>query len=144
MISARVNKYNITIICSYPYANSIGFTVPAKRSYYVFLLEKGTELSLISQVITQPQPSFTLKHDTQLLISKTVRKTSDGLCQNISASQRMTCFRDKVEDKILSTKLSCLPFQYTHVFKSLNSKFPPCKDDPVLSAENINVIIRYL
>ena len=124
--------------------NLIGFMMPAKRTYHVFLLERGTKLSLVSQVIMQPQPSFTLKHDTQLFISKTIRKTSEAMCQNILASERMTCIRDKVEDRIVFTELSCLPFQYTNVFSTLNSRFPPCKDDPDLSSKNINVIITYL
>ena len=121
--------------------NLIGFMMPANRTYHVFLFERGTKLSLVSQVIMQPQPSFTLKHDTQLLISKTIRKTSEAMCQNILASERMTCIRDKVEDKIVSTELSCLPFQYTNVFSTLNSRFPSCKDNPDLSSKNINVII---
>ena len=110
----------------------------------MYLLEKGTKLSLISQVITQPQPSFTLKYDTQLLISKTIQKTSEAMCQDISAAQRMKCMLDQVENKIISTELSCLPFQYKHVFSSLNSKAPPCKDDKDVSTKNINVSVRCL
>ena len=112
--------------------------------FNVYLLEKGTKLSLISQVITQPQPSFTLQYDTQLLISKTIQKTSEAKCQDISASQRMKCMLDQVENKIMSTELSCLPFQYKDVFTSLYSKFPPCKDDEDVSTKNINVRVRYL
>ena len=118
-----------------------GFYLPPNKSYYVFLNEQGTKMSIVSGVPLHPKPSFTLKHDVQMLISKTVKKNSDTKCQNASASELMTCILANVEDKILGTELPCMPFQYKDVFTTLKSKFPPCKDDPIVSSEAILVII---
>ena len=98
-------------------------------------------MSIVSGVPLHPQPSFTLKHDAQMLISKTVKKNSDIKCQNASASDLMTCILDNVEDQILGTELPCMPFQYKDVFTTMKSKFPPCQDDPVVSSEAIRVIL---
>ena len=119
--------------------------MPANRSYDVFLLERGTKLTLISQSydLIQHQPTLTLtRHDTLLYISKTVHKVLDENCQNILASERMDCIIDKVQEKNLSAGNFCLPFQYKHVFPKLNSAFPQCMDDQILSSENIMVNVH--
>ena len=59
--------------------------MPANRSYDVFLLERGTELTLISQShnLIHHQPTLTLtRHDTLLYISKTVHKYEGALKNN--------------------------------------------------------------
>ena len=114
----------------------------ANRSYDVFLLERGTKLTLISQSynLIQHQPTLTLtRHDTLVYISKTVHKVLDETCQNILASERMDCIIDKVQEKNLSTGNFCLPFQYNNVFPKLHSAFPQCTDDKTLSFQNIQV-----
>ena len=116
--------------------------MPANQSYDIFLLERGTKLTLISQSfnLIHHQPTFTLtRHDTVLSISKTVHKFLDATCQDILASERMSCIIDKVQENIQSTGNFCLPFQYNNVFTQLNSAFPQCIDDQVLSSENILV-----
>ena len=116
--------------------------MPANRSYDVFLLEKGTKFTLISQSynLIQHQPTLTLtRHDTLVYISKTVHKVLDETCQNMLASERMDCIIDKVQEKNISAGNFCLPFQYNHVFPKLHSAFPQCIDDITLSSQNILV-----
>ena len=113
--------------------------MPVNRSYDLFFLEHGTKLSMISQVFTQLQPSLTLTHDTQLLISKTVVRGLKEDCQKISPSERMSCIIDNVQERAMSTGISCLPFQYNYVFPILYSKFPQCQDDHDLSFTSLNV-----
>ena len=118
--------------------------MPANRSYDVFLLERGTKLTLISQSynLIQHQPSLTLtRHDTLLYVSKTVRKILDETCQNILSYEAMDCIIDIVEEKIMSQGNFCLPFQYKNVFAKLNLVFPQCIDDLTLSSTNFQVSI---
>ena len=110
--------------------------LPANRSIDVFLLGRGTKLSLISQSFIQPQPTLTVTHDSQLFISKTISKTSKKTCQEISISEKMDCITDKIEAKLLSGGLSCIPFYYYDVFPKLHSTFSQCKDDSVVEAFN--------
>ena len=121
------------------------FTMPGNRSYDVFLLERGTKLTLISQSfnLMQHQPTLTLtRHDTLLYISKTVHKVLDETCQNIFASERMDCIIDKVQEKILLKGNFCLPFHYNNVFPKLHSKLPQCIDNADLIKRNIDVNIH--
>ena len=107
--------------------------MPANRSYDVFLLEPGTELSLISQSFIQPQPSLTITHDTQIFLSKTISKISEGNCEKTTSSKKMACVIEKIQAQIQTTGISCLPFQYSIVFPKLYSMFPPCKNDSALA-----------
>ena len=106
--------------------------ISANRSYDVFLLERGTKLSLISQSIVQPQPSLTVTQDTQLFISKTIVKTSNKTCHNIAISEKMECIIGKIREHLLSDGITCLPFYYHNVFTKLHSEFALCKDDTAL------------
>ena len=118
--------------------------MPQNRSYDVFLLERGTKLTLISQSynLLQHQPSLTLtRHDTLLYISKTVHKVLDEDCDNILASERMDCIIEKVEEKSFSSGNFCLPFQYDNVFPRLRADFPKCMDDRAVSFKNIMVSV---
>ena len=108
--------------------------MPANRSYDVFLLERGTMLSLISQSLIQPQPTFTVTHDTQIFLSKTINKISEENCHKITNSERMDCVIEKIQKNISATGISCLPFQYSSVFPKLYSKFPRCINDSVLAS----------
>ena len=119
----------------------------ANRSYDVFLLEKGTKLTLISQSynLLPHQPTLTLtRHDTLLFLSKTIHKVLDETCQNILASERMDCITEKVQEKNLSAGNFCLPFQYNVVFPKWHSKFPQCSDDVDLTKFNIDVTIHFV
>ena len=121
-----------------------GFEMPQNGSYDVFLLERGTKLTLISQSfnLLQHQPSLTLtRHDTLLYISKTVHKVLDENCDNILASERLDCIIGKVQEKNFSTGNFCLPFQYNKVFPRLRANFPKCMDDHAVSFKNIMVSI---
>ena len=103
--------------------------MPANRSYDVFLLGRGTKLSLISQSIIEPQPSLTVAHDTQLFISKTIVKTSNKTCREITISEKMECIIDKVREDLVAKEITCLPFYYGNVFTKLHSEFSSCIDD---------------
>ena len=109
--------------------------MPAKRSIDVFLLERGTKLSLMSQSIIQPQPALTVAKDTQIFISKTIVKTSEKTCLNINISEKMNCIIDNIEEHILSQGISCLPFNYYKMFPKLHSNFSQCKDDSILAVD---------
>ena len=113
--------------------------MPANRSYDVFLLERGTELSLISQNFIQPQPTLTVTHDTQIFLSKTISKISEETCQKIPTSKRMECVIGKIQTDILRTGITCLPFHFSGVFPKLHSKFPQCKNDSALAASILSV-----
>ena len=113
--------------------------MPAKRSFDVFLLERGTTLSLISQSIIQPQPAVTVAKDTQLFISQTIVKTSDNTCHKITTSERMNCIIDRIEEHLLSKGISCLPFNYYKMLPKLHSNFSQCKEDSILAVDIQNV-----
>lgn len=103
--------------------------IPDNRTYDIFLLGNGTKLSLISQSIIQPQPALKVAHDTQLFMSKTIAKTSDETCQDVTISQKMNCIINKIEERLLSRGIPCIPFYYSDVFPKLRAKFGQCKDD---------------
>ena len=103
--------------------------MPANRSYDVFLLGRGTKLSLISQSVTQPQPLLTVTHDTQIFISKTIAKTADKTCHEITISEKMECIIDKIGEHLLSIGITCLPFHYRNVFTKFHSEFSQCIND---------------
>ena len=113
--------------------------MPVNRSYDVFLLERGTMLSLISQIFIQPQPTFTVTHVTQIFLSKTISKISEATCQKITTPERMDCVIENIQTQVLKTEISCLPFQYSNVFPSLYSKFPQCTNDSAL-ADTIHAV----
>ena len=114
------------------------FSMPRNKSHDVFLLEQGTELSLISQSFFQPQPSVTVTHDTALHISKTIEKTSDNTCQKVSMKEKMDCMIRKLQQKLVSEGESCLPFYYYNVLPTMHSHFSICKDDQ--EAESIHSV----
>ena len=110
--------------------------MPRNKSYDVFLLEQGTQLSLISQNFFQPQPSLTVTHDTTLFLSKTIEKTSDDTCQKVSMKEKLDCMIEKLPEKLMSVGKSCLPFYYYNVLPTLHSHFSICNDDQ--EAESIH------
>ena len=132
-----------TIILEYCSSLISVFVMPANLSYDVFLLEKGTKLTLISQSynLIQQQPTLTLtRHDTLLYISKTIHKILDKTCKNILASERMDCIIDKVQESNLTTEDNfCLPYQYSKVFPKIHSAFPQCTNNLTLSSINFRV-----
>ena len=112
--------------------------MPDNRTYNMFLLGNGTKLSLITQSIIQPQPAIKVSHDTQLFMSKTIAKTSDKTCQDITIAQKMDCLINKIEEKLLSIGIACLPFFYSDVFPKLRAKFGQCEDDSTIpSTKNL-------
>ena len=103
--------------------------IPRNQSYDVFLLERGTKLSLISQSFIQSQPTLRVDHDTQLFISKTISKTSSKICQDISIAEKMDCIIKNLQEKLVSQGISCVPFYYYDIFPKLRSPFSYCNDD---------------
>ena len=71
--------------------------MPANRSFDIFLLEPGTELSLISANFIHPQPSLTVVHDTQIFLSKTISKVSEETCEDITTSEKMECIVKNIQ-----------------------------------------------
>ena len=111
------------------------FSMPANRSYDVFLLERGTELSLITQSFIKPQPKLTVTRDTQIFLDMGILKVSNPECQHITASERMNCVINRTQAALLKRDISCLPFQFSNVLHKLYSKFPPCTNDSTLATK---------
>ena len=112
--------------------------MPGNISYDIFLLEKGTKLTLISQSynLIQQQPSLTLaRHDTLLYLSKTVHKSLDKTCKNILASDLMDCIIDTIQDSNITMEENfCLPYQYNKVFPKFQTTVPQCTNNLTLSS----------
>ena len=109
------------------------FELTANRSYDVFLLEPGTKLTLIASSIIKPQPSLTITHDTQLFITKTITRTLDKTCHEITISEKMDCIIDNIGRDLLSNGSTCLPFYFHHVFSKFYPEFSECKDNTSLT-----------
>ena len=107
--------------------------MPANRSYDVFLLETGTELSLISTSFIQSQPSLTVAHDTQVFITKTITKTSDKQCTDITIAEKMNCIIDKVGKDLLSNGTICIPFYFYKILSRAHPEFYQCEDETAMS-----------
>ena len=122
------------IVCTFHYIHNCilfasEFVLPLNRTYDVFLLEKGSKLSLVTQeFLTRPQPSFTLDHSTQLFISFTITKISNENCQKITASQQMKCIVEKL-GKAIQKEVSCLPPQVYTILNEVDFEMPLCKND---------------
>ena len=117
--------------------------MPPNRSYDVFILGRGTKLSLIAQAIIQPQPTATVTHDTQLFLSKIITKTSDKTCYDITIAEKMNCIKDKIQKDLLTYGISCLPFYFYNQFPKLHSDIGQCKYDTDWSREIYSVRNRY-
>lgn len=102
------------------------FLMPQNRSFDVFLLEKGSELQLITQEFMRPQPSFTVTHGTQIFMSMSISKTSNKTCHNITSSEQMDCIIDKLYKRIQENNVSCLPPQVFYLLNELDSEFTLC------------------
>ena len=111
-------------------------------SFDLFLLERGSKLSLITQEDLNPQPSFTITHATQLFMSLTITKISNSTCQKITASDQMKCFVDTIGKTILEDEaVSCLPFQIYDIFRGSNLDLPLCQDD-IHSAMSAYMVVQ--
>ena len=106
-------------------------------SYDVYLLEKGTKFALISQSFAtfQSQPALTINRVHDIFISKSVHRTMEENCQDISTSERIDCIVDKVQDELMSEGNFCLPFQYNQFFPRLLTTFPQCPEESSSSSE---------
>ena len=100
-----------------------------RRSFDIFLLEKGTKLSLITQEFLRQQPSLTITHTTQLFMSLTITKISDTTCQKITASEQMKCLVDKLGKMLTEENVSCLPLQVYAIFDDMDTRLPLCQND---------------
>ena len=100
-------------------------------SFDIFLLEKGSKLSLITQeFVLRPQPSFTITHTTQLFISLTITKISDDNCQRITTPQQMECYINKLRMRIIEEEdISCLPPQIYNIFYESDLDLPLCQNN---------------
>ena len=105
------------------------FILPSNRSFDIFLLEKGTKLSLITQEFLRPQPSLTLTRTTQLFMSLTITKTSNSTCQKITASEQMDCIVKRLGKVIIEENVSCLPLQVHTIFDEVFFDLPLCQND---------------
>ena len=106
----------------------------------MFLLERGTKLSLISQSFIEPQPTLKLSHDTQLFISKKIEKTSAKSCLDITMHVEMNCVMEKVKKELISREIACLPFYYWNVFPGLHAELSPCTDDTAHNISDIHLV----
>ena len=66
---------------------------------------------------------------SELFISKTIEKTSDNTCQKVSMKEKMDCMIRKLQQKLVSEGISCVPFYYYDIFPKLRSPFSYCNDD---------------
>ena len=99
-------------------------------SFDIFVLEKGSKLSLITQEFVRSQPSLTITHTTQLFISLTITKISDDTCQKITADQQMECYIDKLQNRIIEEEaISCLPLQIYNIFDESALDLPLCQNN---------------
>ena len=105
------------------------FVIPMDRSYHVFLLEDGEEFYLVTQVFTNVQPSLIVASDTLIYLYNTITKISNQDCEPITAAQLEQCIMEKVEDKIPSLNISCLPFQVQSLFPALLDLYPQCENE---------------
>ena len=117
--------------------------MPANRSYDVFLLEHGTEMSLISTSFIQSQPSLTVTHDTQLFLSKTVTKTMDKTCRQIAIAEKMDCIIEKVGNDLLSYGATCLPFYFNNIFSKFHPEFYQCENDKDFNYTSDIFLVKY-
>ena len=115
--------------------------MPTIGSYDVYLLEKGTKFTLVSQSFSSfpSQPTLTINRVHELFISKSVHQTMEDNCQDISSSERIDCIVDKVQDKLMLEGNFCLPFQYNQFFPRLLTSFPQCTED-TSSASTVSVV----
>ena len=96
----------------------------------IFVLEKGSKLSLITQEFVRSQPSLTITHTTQLFISLTITKISDDICQKITAAQQMECYINILHNRIIEEDaISCLPLQIYNIFNESALDLPLCQNN---------------
>ena len=105
------------------------FQVPLERSYHVFLLEDGTEFSLITQLFMEIQPNLILTSDTLMYLSNRIKRINEENCEQITARELSECIMGKVQDKIPSLNLSCLPLQVHSMFPALHKIYSQCENE---------------
>ena len=115
--------------------------MPMDRSYHVFLLEDGEELYLVTQIFTNVQPSLIVASDTLIYISNRITRISGQDCEKITAEQLQQCLMGRVEDKITSLNISCLPFQVQSLFPGLRELYPQCENETEAVEYNKKVCI---
>ena len=103
--------------------------MPMDRSYHVLLLEDGEDLSLVTQISVTIQPSLIVTSDTLIYLTTRITRTSGQDCENITAEQIQQCIMGRVQDKIPSLNISCLPFQVQSLFPGLRELYPQCENE---------------
>ena len=115
--------------------------MPMDRSYHVFLLEDGEDLSLVTQIFVTVQPSLIVTSDTLIYISNRITRISGQDCEQITAEQLQQCIMGIVEDKIMSLNISCLSFQVQSLFPGLRKLYPQCENETEALEYNKKVCI---
>ena len=104
--------------------------MPINRSFHVFILEEGEDLSLVTQVFRNAKPSLIVTSDTLIYLSHTITKISSSQdCEQITARQLQQCIREKVKEKLSLLSMKCLPFIVQGVFPDLQAKYPQCENE---------------
>ena len=104
--------------------------MPINRSFHVFILEDGEDLSLVTQVFRNAKPSLIVTSDTLIYLSHTITKISSSQnCEQITARQLHQCIKEKVKEKLSLLNMKCLPFIVQGVFPDLQAKYPQCENE---------------
>ena len=102
--------------------------MPMDRSYNVFLLEDGEASSLVVQYFVSPPPSLIVASDTIISLHNTITRI-DQDCEQITSAQLQQCIMERIEDKIQSLNMSCLPFQVHYMFPAMHKLYQHCENE---------------
>ena len=103
--------------------------MPKGRSYHVFLLEDGEIFSLVTQLFLNIQPSLRVTSDMVIFLSSTITRVSDQYCKPITARQMQQCIAGRLEDKMRSLNMTCIPIQVRSLYPSLLKLYPQCTNE---------------
>ena len=104
--------------------------MPTNRSYHVFILEDGEDLSLVTQVFRNAKPSLIVTSDTLIYLSHTITRISSSQnCEHISARQLQQCIMERVKKDFSLLNITCLPFIVQRLFPDLQAQYPQCENE---------------
>ena len=109
----------------------IEFQMPQNRSFDVFILEDGTEYQLVTQNFLKLQPTLAVSSDTVVTLSMAVLKISDDTCEDVSARDLSNCIIAKIQERVPSLGISCLPYQFHSLFLGLQQEYSLCTNETV-------------
>ena len=105
--------------------------MPQNRPFDVFILEDGTEYQLVTQNFLKLQPTLVVSSDSVVTLSLAVLKISDATCEDVSARDLSNCIIAKIQERIQSLGISCLPYQFHSLFSGLQREYPLCTNESV-------------